>query len=57
MAKGKGIFLFVVPKSIRFKGDITNCEDRFKHGKNVLPVYYQKSKNVKVIRDVRPLRY
>jgi hypothetical protein len=44
MAKGKGIFLFVVPKSIRFEGDITNCEDRFKHGKNVLPVYYQKSK-------------
>jgi hypothetical protein len=44
MATGKGIFLFVVPKSIRFKGDITNCEDRFKHGKNVLPVYYQKSK-------------
>ena len=44
MAKGKGIFLFVVPKSIRFKGDIESCEDRFKHGKNILPIFYQKKK-------------
>jgi hypothetical protein len=43
MAKGKGIFFFVVPKSIRFKGDITNCEDRFKHGNIVLPKYYEKT--------------
>ncbi len=42
MAKGEGIFLLAVPKSIRFKGDITNYEDRFQHGKNVLPIYYKK---------------
>lgn len=45
MATGKGIFRFVVPKSIRFQGDITNCEDRYKHGKEVLPLYYQQHKN------------
>lgn len=44
MAKGKGVFVFVVPKSIRFKGDITNCEDRFQHGKVVLPKYYKEEK-------------
>lgn len=42
MAKGKGIFRFVVPKSIRFQGDIANCEDRYRHGKDILPLYYQR---------------
>lgn len=36
MAKGKGIFKFAVPKRLRFKGDLINCEDRFRHGATIL---------------------
>ncbi|PCI01852.1 MAG: hypothetical protein COB81_06580 [Flavobacteriaceae bacterium] len=36
MAKGKGIFKFGVPKRLRFQGDLSNCEHRFRHGATVL---------------------
>ena len=40
MAKGKGIFKLGVPKKLRFSGDIRNCKDRYKHGKNKLIPYF-----------------
>jgi len=40
MAKGKGLFSLDVPKSIKFEGEITDCENRFKHGMNKLFPYY-----------------
>ncbi|BAX81016.1 hypothetical protein [Labilibaculum antarcticum] len=45
MAKGKGIFKLGVPKKLRFIGDIRNCKDRYKHGKNKLIPYFKNSNN------------
>ncbi len=32
MAKGEGVFFLGVPKSLRFEGDLLNCNLRFTHG-------------------------
>ena len=42
MAKGKGIFKFGVPKRLRYKGDLSNCEHRFRHGATLLLKEYDK---------------
>lgn len=40
MAKGNGIFSFGVPESLRFEGNLHNCEARIQHGiSKILPVY------------------
>ena len=40
MAKGKGIYSLGVPKSLRFTGNIEDCNARFEHAINkVLPYY------------------
>lgn len=39
MAKGKGIFCFGVPKKLRFEGNISDCKNRYEHGKNKLIPY------------------
>lgn len=40
MAKGKGLFCFGVPKQLKYKGKIENCQDRYEHGVNELFPYY-----------------
>jgi len=40
MAKGKGIYSLGVPKSLRYTGNIEDCQTRFEHAINkVLPYY------------------
>lgn len=40
MAKGKGIYRIGVPKSLRYEGNIEDCQARFEHAINkVLPFY------------------
>ncbi len=40
MMKGKGIFTFGVPKSLKFEGVLDNCESRIDYGiKKILPLY------------------
>ncbi len=40
MAKGKGVFIFGVPKELRFVGKIDDCQLRVEHGKKKLLPYY-----------------
>lgn len=42
MAKGKGIYSLVIPKELRFKSDLKNCEDRFDYSVNKLLKFYLK---------------
>lgn len=43
MANGHGIFSFGVPKSLRFEGNLHDCEARIEHGiSKILPVYLNK---------------
>lgn len=43
MANGNGIFSFGVPKSLRFEGNLHDCEARIEHGiSKILPVYLNK---------------
>jgi hypothetical protein len=41
MAQGKGIYSFGVPKKIRFKGEIGNCEDRVHYIITKIKPYYR----------------
>lgn len=36
MAKGKGLYVFAVPKRLRFQGSIEDCRKRFEHGRDRL---------------------
>ncbi len=36
MAKGKGVYNLVVPKKLKFVGEITNCQTRYEHGRDRL---------------------
>lgn len=51
MAKGKGVFVFGVPKDLKYVGSIEDCKVRFEHGANkVLPFILavkESKKNVK----------
>ncbi len=40
MAKGKGLFCFGVPKQLKYKGKIEDCQARYEHGLNELIPYY-----------------
>ncbi|MDF1672506.1 MAG: hypothetical protein P1U41_03320 [Vicingaceae bacterium] len=40
MAKGKGMFCFGVPKQLKYKGKIEDCQSRYEHGLNKLIPYY-----------------
>lgn len=43
MMKGKGIFTLGVPKSLKFEGELDNCESRIAYGINkILPSYLNK---------------
>lgn len=42
MAKGMGFYSLMVPKRIRFKGDITKEEERYHYALNVLRPYFEK---------------
>ncbi|WP_418509536.1 Insecticidal toxin complex protein [Corallibacter sp.] len=39
MAKGKGFYRLVVPKAIRFHGDISNQDERYKYALSTLRIY------------------
>jgi hypothetical protein len=39
MAKGKFIYSLIVPKAIRFNGDISKADDRYSFALNILRVY------------------
>ena len=42
MAKGKGFYALLVPKAIRFEGDIKNAEKRYEYALNKLRTYCKK---------------
>ena len=42
MAKGKGFYTLLVPKAIRFEGDIKNAEMRYEYALNKLRTYCKK---------------
>lgn len=44
MAKGKGIYNLAVKKELKFKGEITNCKDRYKYAFTDLMNYYLENK-------------
>ncbi|MDA3890858.1 MAG: hypothetical protein PF517_04250 [Salinivirgaceae bacterium] len=44
MAKGKGIYTIGVPKKLKYKGEINDCQARFEHGMTKL-VHYCQSKH------------
>ncbi|MDP1726976.1 MAG: hypothetical protein Q8M15_09350 [Bacteroidota bacterium] len=52
MAKGKGIFIFGIPKALKYDGKIEDCEARFRHGTNKLLVYYLNKKSAKKSRGI-----
>jgi hypothetical protein len=41
MAEGKGIYSLVIPKELKFKGDLKNCEARYNYSINTLLEYYK----------------
>jgi hypothetical protein len=41
MAEGKGIYSLVIPKELKFKGDLKNCETRYDYSINTLVEYYK----------------
>jgi hypothetical protein len=41
MAEGKGIYRLVIPKELRFNGDLKNCEARYNYSINTLVEYYK----------------
>lgn len=45
MAKGKGFYGLVVPKPIRFQGDITQADIRYQYALETLRPYFKKSAN------------
>lgn len=47
MAKRKCLYALVVPKEIKFKGDISKAESRYNYALNTLKVYCKKKYNLK----------
>jgi hypothetical protein len=45
MAKGKGVYFLGVPKGLKFRGELTDCEARYNHGIETIFTYYNKTKN------------